>query len=135
MTRASFLLTLVLASACGDARPRCSACGMYADAAPRWAAGAENTQGEVVRFDAPRCLFQQKARGGLREAWVTEYYSQARRDAANVTYVVGSDLIGPMGKDFVPVDAANVDRFVREHGGRRIAYASIDAAAVERLDR
>lgn len=122
--------------ACGsDDRPRCSECGMFADTAPQWAVGATDAEANAVRFDAPRCFFARKLRANdLREPWVTEYYTQARSRADRMAYVAGSDLTGPMGRDFVPVDPANVARFVTEHGGRSLPYEAIDARALRALD-
>lgn len=128
------LLGLVLV-ACGDDRPRCSACGMYADTAPAWAVGARTRSGEEVRFDAPRCFFARALRErDLVSPWVTEYYSQSRQPAEKMAFVEGSDVTGPMGRDLVPVNPVNVPRFVQEHGGRSLPFEAIDAAVLGRLD-
>lgn len=120
----------------GDGRPRCSECGMYADAAPRWAASAKSTTGEALRFDAPRCLFARSLRArDVRELAFTEYYTQTSRPGSELAFVAGSDLVGPMGKDFVPVDPAHAARFASEHGGRVLRFDAIDAAALAGLDR
>jgi nitrous oxide reductase accessory protein NosL len=133
-------VTLALSSGCGGkARPRCERCGMFTDANPRWTAGAIAAGGRDVHFDAPRCMFawlQATSGIGAEGPWVTEYYSQRKRPAAFVWYVVGSDVVGPMGPDLVPVgDEAAAERFRVEHQGRQVLrYDAVDAAALARLD-
>ena len=130
-TRRTMLLTLIVAvllarsAACGSkARPRCERCGMFTDIQPRWTAGAVAADGRDVHFDAPRCMFEWlrsvEGRGG-EAPWVTEYYTQRKRPAAFVWYVVGSDVTGPMGPDLVPIgDEAGAQRFRAEHHGRAV---------------
>ena len=51
-----------------------------------------------------------------------------------VLYVVGSDVLGPMGADLVPVsgpDAAK--RFASEHGGRVVEPKAVDRALIDSL--
>lgn len=131
---------LALSSACGGkARTRCERCGMFVDLQPRWATGAVAAGGRDVHFDAPRCMFAwlegTEARGA-EAPWVTEYYTQRKRPAAFVWYVVGSDVTGPMGPDLVPIgDQASAERFKTEHHGRAVlTYDQVDAAALARLD-
>jgi copper chaperone NosL len=56
-----------------------------------------------------------------------EYYDRASRDGADVAFVVGSDVLGPMGPDVVPVARDKVDRFVKDHGGRKLDLADVTA--------
>lgn len=121
-----------------SARPRCAQCGMYADQAPRWQAGAAGEAGAQLRFDSPKCLlrFQAGERGrGVSGAWWTEYYTQEHLGADALVFIRGSDLVSPMGHDLVPVsaqgDAAN--DFVRDHGGEIVRPADIDAALLDAL--
>lgn len=136
----ALLLPVAFTFACGnDARPRCERCGMFVDTNPRWRAGATAAGGRELHFDAPRCLFawlQSDAARGSEAPWVTEYYSQRRRPAAFVFYVAGSDVVGPMGPDLVPIDdEAAAQRFREEHAGKRVLrFDAIDAAALEALD-
>ena len=48
-------------------------------------------------------------------------------DATAVSYVVGSDIAGAMGPDFIPFSAASdADAFAAEHGGQVLAFDDID---------
>ena len=139
MTRRSWLaLALVaLVAACGrDDRPRCAHCGMYADVAPRWAAEAILEDGETLRFDTPKCLFGHTSGPGAprtRARKVTEYYSQRLVPIEMVLFVVGSDLVGPMGKDLVPVESSRAAAFVHDHGGRTVEFDDVGAPLLETL--
>jgi hypothetical protein len=141
MTRPLALTLFVLFAlvACSDApeRPRCAECGMLADQAPRFAAGAKAEDGKTLRFDTPKCLFRylESARGeGARDAWVTSYYDQRRLPAERAVYVVGSDLRSPMGDDLVPVaDAEAAAQLAGDHGGRPVNAEAIDDALLRSL--
>jgi hypothetical protein len=104
-----------------------------------WAAGAIANDGHALAFDTPGCLFRYRfsPRGtGMRDPWVTEYYGSAgtRTPAPSVRYVVGSDVIGPMGPDLIPVESARIDTFVRDHHGRAsLAFDAITADTISHL--
>jgi nitrous oxide reductase accessory protein NosL len=97
---------------------------MLVDQAPRWVAGLTNAAGKQERFCCERCMLAH-LRGpqgaGSHSAWVTEYYTQQRRPIAEVLFVIGSDITGPMGQAMVPIagrDAA--EQFRTDHGGTRM---------------
>lgn len=96
---------------------RCDTCGMVVSPDSGWRAG-----GEGRSFDAPKCLFRYLHREGeVREPWVIEYYSQERRPAREMLYVIGSDLESPMGRDLVPVAGREAaERLMKDHAGERI---------------
>lgn len=134
-----WVVALFLFAACGaDAEPpvRCELCGMRVEPGSGWRAGGSSASGATLAFDTPKCLFRYRhTRGAITEPWVIEYYTQARRPAAELFYVIGTDLEGPMGRDLVPVaerDAA--DQLLADHHGERVlAFDEVDAATVETL--
>ena len=81
------------------------------------------------------------ARGRTREQiarmGVTNYYDGARIDAASAVYVLGSDVLGPMGHELVPhADEADAKEFMGDHKGRRILhFAEITPAILDALDQ
>lgn len=125
-----FLSTLLssLQLGCGSEGDRCAKCGMMVEDAPRWIAGLVNKAGAPQRFCCPRCMFAwcKSPRGeGSRDPWVTEYYTQKKMPADEVLFVVGSDVVGSMGKSLVPVAGREAAvRFQRDHGGARIVSPS-----------
>ncbi len=115
--------------ACGKVTERCSTCGMTID--PSTAFRAELIKdGKTSSFDTSVCaLTAYKKDGGA--IFVQEFYSRKRVDGATVRFVKGSDVVGPMGADLVPVDASLVEKFEHDHGGTRTyALAEIDDGAL-----
>jgi nitrous oxide reductase accessory protein NosL len=93
---------------------------------PRWVAGFSFDDGRELLFCSPRCLFawreQERAAGSV---WVTEYYTQRRLPASELFFVVGSDVVGPMGAALVPVRGADAaEQFRLDHGGERVVRLS-----------
>jgi nitrous oxide reductase accessory protein NosL len=100
---------------------------MLVDERPRWIAGLNNAAGKQQRFCSPRCMFAWM-RGphgsGCTDPWVTEYYTQKIAKVDEVFFIVGSDVIGPMGKSLVPVAGKEeAERFLEDHLGERIVTA------------
>lgn len=134
IARALSAAAFVVLLACGDAtadRERCAQCGMFVDIAPTWTTGATTASGDRIRFDTPRCLVAWAATPAGRSAsglWVTDYYRQQRIPAREARYVIGSDVIGPMGPDFVPLaDDTMAARFRQDHHGTRtLDFADLD---------
>jgi len=116
------LLPLALA-ACKKAQTtdgRCPLCGMKLDPASPWRAELVTAAGPVV-FDTPRCALAAWRRGKVdaKGVRVQEFYDQKWVDAAEVHFVLGSDVSGPMGADLVPVLRGRSDKFMRDHAGER----------------
>lgn len=119
-------LTLLF-TGCGPSGARCAKCGMLVADHPRWVAGAITASGGEERFCCPRCMFSWhlSPRGkGSRDLWVTEYYSQQRTPVGDVFFVMGSDVVGPMGKSLVPIARREAaERFRQDHHGSRLLLA------------
>ncbi|HEX9181441.1 MAG TPA: nitrous oxide reductase accessory protein NosL [Burkholderiales bacterium] len=66
-----------------------------------------------------------------------EYYGLTRVDARKAYYVTGSDVLGPMGHELVPVaNRADAEEFLRDHKGRRIlGFDEVTAALIAELDQ
>ena len=41
------------------------------------------------------------------------------RDGNDVRFVIGGDVVGPMGPDLVPVDPPRASKFIQDHGADR----------------
>ena len=126
------LVLLALLAACKADAARCAHCGMKID--PKSPFNAELDEGsKVEHFDTPRCALDEwLAHGKTGTVRVQDYYDRKMRPASEVRFVGGSDVIGPMGPDLVPVDEPRVAKFEKDHGGTH-AYAigEIDAKALE----
>lgn len=52
---------------------------------------------------------------------MTEYYGLTRVDARTAFYLVGSDVLGPMGHELVPLASREeAEEFLADHKGRLI---------------
>lgn len=122
------MLITWLGTGCGPSGARCLKCGMLVDDHPRWVAGATTPSGNEERFCCPRCLFawHLSPRGaGSHDLWVTEYYSQQRKPVGEVHFVMGSDVVGPMGKALVPIAGREAaEQFRQDHHGSRLLTAT-----------
>lgn len=97
---------------------RCGTCGMKVDGASPWVAYVA-IDGRETPFDTPRCAlsaWRGRESSALR-ARFREYYSRELRPASDLLFVAGSDVVGPMGPDLVPVEASRARRFALDHNG------------------
>ena len=138
MKRRAFLvglsLALALNAACKSSEERCKNCGMKIDPKSAWTARLVAPDGTLVSFDTPRCALT-SWRSGKTQAKalrVQEYYDRVWRDAVEVRFVIGGDVLGPMGPDLVPVDGPRAAKFVQDHGADRAL--PIDQVTMEVLN-
>ncbi|MAE71530.1 MAG: nitrous oxide reductase accessory protein NosL [Gemmatimonadetes bacterium] len=119
---------------------RCAVCGMFPAKYPKWAATILFKDGHAEHFDGPKDLFkymlgmERYAKGRVGEqielVRVTDYYEVKRIDARSAFFVSGSDVLGPMGHELVPLsERSAAEEFMRDHEGERIvAFDEVDAA-------
>jgi len=114
-----------------DGKDRCAVCGMMVEPYPNWIAAVIFKDGSHNFFDGPKDLFNfvlniQQYRPGatladIKEVQVTEYYTVQRHDAREVFFVAGSDVLGPMGQELVPIaGAVALKTFMLDHGFEKI---------------
>jgi len=109
---------------------RCSVCGMFVAKYADWIVQVRFSDNSVMFFDGVKDMmvfyhnpqkyssFHQK---DIQEIWVKDYYSLKWLDGFKALYVVGSDVYGPMGKEFIPFDSkAAAESFLKDHKGERI---------------
>ena len=112
-------------------RDLCPVCGMLVAKYPNWITIVVYRDGHAHFFDGAKDLFKylgdlpKYAPGHTTEdisgIWVTEFYGLTKIDARKALYVIGSDVLGPMGNEFVPLESRNdADDFLKEHKGKRI---------------
>ena len=112
-----------------SAKDRCAVCGMYVNKYPNWVATVVFEDRSQVFFDGPKDLFTyildlEKFGAQDREVsriFVTDYYRVQPVDAKTAHFVAGSDVMGPMGHELVPLESReHAETFVRDHGGKEI---------------
>jgi len=109
----------------------CPVCGMLVAKYPHWVATIVYKDGHAHHFDGAKDMFKfwfdppkyvaGHSRDMMTAIWVTDYYNLQPIDAKSAFYVIGSDVLGPMGHEFVPLASqADADDFMKEHKGKRI---------------
>lgn len=124
----------------------CPVCGMLVAKYPNWVATIIYKDGHAHHFDGAKDMFKfwhdpaKYAAGHKREDMVairvTDFYNLQPVDARKAFYVIGSDVLGPMGHEFVPLaskeDAAD---FLKDHKGKRIlTFDQVTKDLPSRLD-
>ena len=127
-------------------RDTCPVCGMFVARYPEWIATVVFADGAAFHFDGPKDCFKfvqdvPKYATGRRRAQitamaVTDYYGLRRIAAEAAQFAVGSDVLGPMGHEFVPLASdADAAEFMRDHAGKRLLrFAEIPADLPAKLD-
>lgn len=119
---------------------------MFVSLYPDWVATVLDQDGHAHHFDGAKDLFKYllnrakyapgHSQAAIAAIGVTAYYSVARIDARAAWYVIGSDVLGPMGHELVPLatEAEAVD-FQRDHKGKRILrFDDVTPAVLDKLD-
>jgi nitrous oxide reductase accessory protein NosL len=112
-------------------RDLCPVCGMLVSKYPHWVATITYKDGHAHHFDGAKDLFKfwfdppKYAPGHKREdmlaLWVTDFYDLKRIDARKAHFVIGSDVLGPMGHELVALASAeDAQAFLKEHKGKRV---------------
>lgn len=127
-----------LAAACKrkQSEQRCGHCGMKIDPESAWKADLVAADGAVTSFDTPWCALT-AWRSGKTPATslrVREYYEGRVRSAEELRFVVGGDVVGPMGPDLVPVEPSRVAKFIQDHRAERaLRLDEIDADVLAKV--
>lgn len=110
---------------------RCAVCGMFVAKYRTWIAEIVFSDGTYAAFDGPKDMFKYylqigryapaKKSSDIAAVYVTEYYSAKLMDAKKMFYVAGSNVLGPMGDELIPVASEEKAReFMNDHKGREI---------------
>ena len=121
-------------TAAPTATGRCSHCGMKLVADSPWFSEIVTEDGQKLGYDTPRCALTASLSGKKGKVRVQDFYDRKWHDAGDVRFVVGSDVLGPMGPDLVPVDPARADKFQKDHQGEKtLALADLTKAVLDDL--
>jgi nitrous oxide reductase accessory protein NosL len=128
------------------AKAKCPVCGMFVAKYPDWVATITFRDSTMVYFDGPKDLFTfyldpgryapARKQADIADIHVKDYYSLAVIDGRQAYYVIGSNVLGPMGKELVPFagkdDAAG---FMRDHrGGKILRFNDISRSILKGLE-
>jgi copper chaperone NosL len=112
-------------------KERCPVCGMFVAKYSSWLSAATFRDGSVAYFDGPKDLFryffaverfdQARKASDVEDLFVTDYYSTQLMRAKEAFFVRGSDVMGPMGPELVPLKSAEEAKtFSIDHQGAEI---------------
>ena len=117
---------------------RCPVCGMFTAKYPEFAARVTFSDGVGFTFDGPKDMFTfvldlakyapGRNRSDVDEVLVTEYYDLVAIDARAAFFVIGSDVLGPMGAELIPfATREDAEAFSSDHRGTAVlAFGDID---------
>ena len=122
----------------------CGKCGMYPAKYPRWQSQIIFKDGTMTPFDGCKCMFNlmlsmdqyDKAHSmdDVAAVWVKDFSSGKWIDGTEAYFVVGSKMMGPMGKELIPLaDQAAAMKFHQEQGGNMMMYAEITPEVLKSL--
>ncbi len=125
---------------------RCPVCGMFVYKYPKWVARIVLKNGEYYFYDGAKDMFKHifdtgkytpgKSAQDIVSVVVTDYYETELIDAKTGYYVIGSDVLGPMGHELLPFkDEAAAKEFMEDHKGNKIIrFQEVTPAIIESLD-
>ncbi|MDP6179126.1 MAG: nitrous oxide reductase accessory protein NosL [Desulfatiglandales bacterium] len=126
-------------------KDKCPVCGMFVHKNPNWVAQIVFDDNTHVFFDGPRDMFKyyfdlrkynpRKTTDGIVSLGVTDYYTVKPIDGKKAFYVVGSDVLGPMGRELVPHASEKAARyFMKDHGGHKVfRFGEINLGLIKTL--
>ncbi len=123
----------------------CPVCGMFVHKYPNWLAHIIFKDRTYAFFDGAKDMAKyylelkkynpHKTIDDILAIWITDYYTIKLIDGRKAFYVVGSDVLGPMGRELIPhVSEKAAGSFVKDHGGEKtLRFHEIDLNLIERL--
>ncbi|MCM2359298.1 MAG: nitrous oxide reductase accessory protein NosL [Geobacteraceae bacterium] len=153
ITGIALVLLAVATVAAGADKParfspqdKCPVCGMFVAKYPDFAARIVYRDGSHAAFDGTKDMFiyylnlkkyaPGKSVSQIASLSVTDYYSLDLVDGLSAWYVLGSDVLGPMGRELIPfARKADAMEFKRDHRGTRIVrFREVTAALLRELE-
>jgi copper chaperone NosL len=150
----SLALTLLLSpSISGDRKPikpsprdKCPVCGMFVAKFPDFLAEIIFKDGSYALFDGTKDMFKyyidlarynpSKSASEIDSIYVTSYYTLAWINGLKASYVIGSDVYGPMGRELIPFEQEKEAReFMKDHRGKSLLkFQEVTQEIVRSLD-
>ncbi len=127
-------------------KDRCPVCGMFVAQYPGFLAEILFKDGSYAVFDGAKDMFRyyfdmkkyQPTKGlvDIDAIFVTDYYNLTLIDGQEAYYVIGSNILGPMGKELIPLmSEREAKTFMADHNGRAILrFADITPDVIKNID-
>ena len=147
------ILVLSLTSVCFATEPvkpsskdKCPVCGMFTAKYPDFMAEIIFKDGSYATFDGPKDMFKyyfnlpkynaSKKQEDVEAVYVTDYYARKWIDGLKAVYVIGSDVLGPMGSELISFGKQeDADEFKTDHKGKtRLLFNEVTPDLLKSLD-
>lgn len=127
-------------------KDKCPVCGMFVYKYPDWICSIGFKDGTVLFFDGAKDLFKfyfdikkydsSKNNKDITSINVMEYYNMNYIKAETAIYIIGSDVLGPMGHELIAFEnMEDAETFKKDHKGKRIlTFSDLDKSAIKKLD-
>ncbi len=119
---------------------RCANCGMITSKYPKWEQKVVSSDKGTMYFDGARCMFkilldEKQHPQKIDSIMVKDYYSLEYIDGNKAYYVIGSDVLGPMGNELISFQSLkDAEEFKKDHKGEKIiGFADVDMKLVMKL--
>ena len=117
---------------------KCPVCGMFLYKYPRWVSMIEYEGGKKLYFDGMKDLMKYyfEHKKGVKLMLTQGYYTQETIALKEAYFVIGSDVYGPMGNEFIAFkDKKRAQNFLFDHHGKEIlTFDTITPQTVYKLD-
>jgi nitrous oxide reductase accessory protein NosL len=125
---------------------RCPVCGMFVYKYPKWVAEMVFQDGGYYFYDGAKDMFKHifdtakytagKTAANIKNIYVTDYYDVELIDAKSAFFVLGSDVLGPMGHELLPFkNKESAQEFLEDHQGKSIVtFKEVTPDMIESLD-
>lgn len=122
------------------AKERCPVCGMFVEKYKPWLAQIQMSDGKTYFFDGVKDMmafyFQPDKYGAPaspKMIYVKSYYTQQWIEGRAAVYVSGSDVMGPMGHEFIPFEGQDqAAAFKEDHSGKEVL--EFEELTLEKVD-
>jgi nitrous oxide reductase accessory protein NosL len=122
----------------------CGVCGMYPAQYPQWQTEVLFKDNSMTAFDGGKCMFRflrnmakfapDRTEADIAMIWVKDFATGAWVDGTTASYVVASDVLGPMGKELIPFASEEAaQKFRQQHGGTVEPYDRITMETLKPL--
>ncbi len=129
-----------------SSKDKCPVCGMIVGKYPDFLAEIVFKDGAYAVFDGAKDMFKyyfnlkkynpSKNVSDIDSIYVTNYYDLTLINGYAAYYVLGSDVLGPMGRELIPLEKeSDAKELLKDHKGQRILkFSEVTKEIVKGLD-
>lgn len=128
-------------------KERCPVCGMFVSPYPKWITQIQHDDGSHHSFDGMKCMMRYyynatkfdpgKKSIPIKRVLVRDYYTLKFISHDVAYYVVGSDVLGPMGHELIPFEKETRAKifFDDHHAIKILRFGQITPELLDKLDQ